>query len=402
MRFVFYNLQVMNYIAKTLWYFLVRRPYIAKHSYILEYLKESHQKIFICRDTKQSSFLFRWGKYIPKNLELFFWALINKIKLSEIEIIESLDELKSDDVLFTYIWMAPNKDNYSKCKALKLAHASHIMHGMTSYSDSWRERDFDYFIAENNLTKNAPFFDKFFSWYKKDVYTLPHVFEDRFIKFTPFSSRKNKAIATGTTFKYIDKDFNNFFQTQYYHPMRQIIFDNKEELKELIDCFIEPYLEKYKDIFPSDSRILRKYKEIYNLLNQGKRQKYFSFDIVKEYNDYKMAIIPEEVNNIFAIGVVECMACGCAYLGIDDPMYRDIGLIPMHHYISYDGTLDDLKRKIIYYQRSENQGELEIIADAGYRFVIENFNSKVVAKTFYKDLEKMVKNREFLCSFANN
>ena len=44
------------------------------------------------------------------------------------------------------------------------------------------------------------------------------------------------------------------------------------------------------------------------------------------------------------IGFVEGMACGSAYIGLDDPMYKDIGLIPGKHYIIY-GTLEDLKSR---------------------------------------------------------
>ena len=55
------------------------------------------------------------------------------------------------------------------------------------------------------------------------------------------------------------------------------------------------------------------------------------------------------LNTMDCLGFVEGMACGSAYIGLDDPMYKDIGLIPGKHYITYDGTLEDLKSKIAYY-----------------------------------------------------
>ena len=97
-----------------------------------------------------------------------------------------------------------------------------------------------------------------------------------------------------------------------------------------------------------------------------------------------MFVVPEEANDLPGIGFVEGMACGSAYIGLDDRMYKDIGLIPGKHYITYDGTLEDLKSKIIYYQK--NNDELEAIALAGCNFVRKNFNGNSVAKKFYNDL----------------
>ena len=54
-----------------------------------------------------------------------------------------------------------------------------------------------------------------------------------------------------------------------------------------------------------------------------------------------MFVVPEEANDLPGIGFVEGMACGSAYIGLDDGMYKDIGLIPRKHYITYDGTLED-------------------------------------------------------------
>ena len=58
------------------------------------------------------------------------------------------------------------------------------------------------------------------------------------------------------------------------------------------------------------------------------------------------------------------------------------------HYIGYDGTLEDLKAKISYYQQPEHQEELECIANAGYEYAQSHFRGEIVAKDL---LEKIVK-----------
>ena len=109
--------------------------------------------------------------------------------------------------------------------------------------------------------------------------------------------------------------------------------------------------------------------------------------MVEAFNNYKMCIVGEEILGIPGIGFVEGMACGCAYLGVDSPAYRDWGLIPGEHFVAYDGSKEDLRTKIEYYQKDENQNALEIIANNGYQYVQANFNGKVVAQKLMQNLE---------------
>ena len=108
--------------------------------------------------------------------------------------------------------------------------------------------------------------------------------------------------------------------------------------------------------------------------------------MVEAFNSYKMCIVGEEILGIPGIGFVEGMACGCAYIGTDIPAYREWGLIPGVHYITYDGTKEDLKRVIEYYQMEEHQEELEKIANEGCEFVRTNFNGDAVAESLINKL----------------
>lgn len=114
-----------------------------------------------------------------------------------------------------------------------------------------------------------------------------------------------------------------------------------------------------------------------------------------------MFVAGEELCWLPPVAFMEWMACGSAYIGIDDNMYRDIGLIPWKHYIAYDGTLDNLIEKIRYYQ--EHSAELETIAQTGSDFVKKNLNWRVLAQKFFQDIERLrsLDKTLFISSFVN-
>ena len=111
--------------------------------------------------------------------------------------------------------------------------------------------------------------------------------------------------------------------------------------------------------------------------------------MVDKFNDYKMFVCPEEIIDLPAIGFVEGMACGTAYIGKLSAMYTDLGLIDRKHYIGYDGTFEDLLDQIKYYQN--NSDELQEIARNGQKFVQENFNADSVSSRLITHLIKIKK-----------
>ena len=284
---------------------------------------------------------------------------------------------------------------WDKMKPLKLFHLTHYLLETSKIANHAEKYGIKHFVAENNLAKNSNFFQKFFPSCQ-NVYTLPSVFQERFKPKKSFSERKNKCLATGT-YQILTKkgsrveDFMNYFNIDTPHPMRKEIYKNRESIKNMIDSYISDYNEvKPKEVSVSDNTFLRAIKSLYNLWFV-KQSKYFEFDIVEKYNEYKMFVVPEEANDLPGIGFVEGMACGCAYFGIVDPMYSDIGLIDGLHYVGYDGTLDSLIDKIKYYQLHQN--ELERIARTGMDFARKNFNGEIVAKKFLEDMVNLSKKR---------
>jgi len=154
-----------------------------------------------------------------------------------------------------------------------------------------------------------------------------------------------------------------------------------------VDCFNSDYLEEVKArASASDQGLMRVLNRLNDKFFLGHQKKYFSFDMVEKFNDYKMCVVGEEIIGLPGIGFVEGMACGCAYLGQTIGYYEDYGMEEGVHYIGYDGTLDDLKAKISYYQQPEHQEELERIAKTGCEFVRSHFNGRAAAESLLNNL----------------
>jgi hypothetical protein len=115
--------------------------------------------------------------------------------------------------------------------------------------------------------------------------------------------------------------------------------------------------------------------------------KHYNFNMCDKFNEYQMFLCCEELWWLPWIWFVEWMACWCAYIWKDDPMYRNIWLIPWIHYIWHNWKLDDIIKKITYYQN--HQDELQIIAKNGENFINNNFRPEKIAKTFFNDLTSL-------------
>lgn len=382
---------------------LLRIKSFKKYKYLIDYaLKENKELAFYVDG--ESSFPAYISKYVPVRMELLFWCLINNPRLLKVKIIKNLKEIGKDDVFLSFALENLEKDNkfineLSKKKTLKLFHLSHFVQNTSKISSNFKKLD-GFLIAENNLYKNSAYFRKMFPFYKRDVYYLPFVFEERFKRKELIRNRKNRALATGTIIRIkefereekIFKDFSNFYKSETIHPMREEIYKNKTKLKPYIDSYISNFWETDRKSWKNENNFFKKWSSrLYNAFFATKRD-YLKFDIVEKYNEYKMFIVPEEINNLPGIGFIEGMACGSAYIGIKDPMYQDLGLKPGKHYISYNGKINDLILKIKYYQK--NQEKLKMIAEKGHEFILENMNGEKVAKDFWENMEKL--HRDFI------
>lgn len=403
MRIVLHNPHCDNWYKTPVYYFLTRRKSIKKYEYILDYIiKEKIDFCFYIDSSNTSIAGRKLRKFFPPSVEFILWALLNKINISKYKIIRNIDNLKKNDVLISFLYrnftsqsgsfISPRKiiiNDFARCQAFKVIHLTHYMYNVGLGAKNAKEANINLFVAENNLKKNSHFYNHYFGWYNDDVYVLPFVPKDRYKKLTNFASRKNKAIATGTlTHPMRDNDFINYFKHHKVHPMRYEIYEKRKQISEYVDSYISEMMEGKKWIENPSNNLFKYIYEVIYSLSSGKQKKYFSFDIVQKMNEYKMFIVPEEVNDLPGISFVEGMACGSAYIGLKNAMYEDLGMKDKIHYIGYDGTLEDLIKKIGYYQ--SNNSELEVIAANGYELTRNIFNKSIVAKNFFSELEKIL------------
>lgn len=394
-RIVFVNLHSDWMLLKTASVYLFKFSAAIKHGYLLKYLLD-HPEYEVCNyiNDRGFSWLRNESRVLMRFLNMFRFAeyrktmKVNNIDRKKIKILKDVSEIKPNDLLILYNVCADNyrgMENVQAFKALSMLH----FHGIASENDIINKSDVSCLFGEVDLQKNCELYRTYYHVDRPWV-THPFVYAERFQNKVPFNKRKNMAFATGTiTYKH-HEEFLAVYGDPCDQPTRKQIKDDPEFFKDTVYCTSSDYLEddagkkvNETDIFP-----VKLYKRVYNRTHVGKQKKYYSFDMVEAFNSYKMCIVGEEILGIPGIGFVEGMACGCAYIGQDMPAYRDWGLIPGIHYITYDGTKEDLKRVIEYYQMDDHQTELEKIARTGCEYVRTNFSGNAVAAKLLEQLEE--------------
>lgn len=385
-RVVFVNLHGNEFLLKTLNKIIFKQSVAIKHKYLLDYLLQSDEyEVCTFLNDKSFSMSYSHAGIVPKwivKLEHKYCLKKNGIPANKITVLTKEEEIKKDDILIIYNYYANQYDFKQRPECLIAI--SHI-HFNTSNADKMRALDPDVLYNEANFSHGSIIYDKFYSWFKKKFVVIPFVFADRFKPIKPFAERQNKCFSTGTV-TYMH-NITPYYGDPCAQPARKQIMTHKEELKDLVDCYNSDYaedtvagLKKGNDIF------VRIYNAVYSKLFVGRQKKYYSFNMVEKFNDYKMCLVGEEIMGIPGVGFVEGMACGCAYIGQNKGFYEDYGMQEGVHYIGYDGTIDDLKAKIAYYQMPEHQEELENIAKTGCDFVRRNFCGPVIADNLINQL----------------
>lgn len=393
-RIIFINLHTCWMLVRNSQVIYFKTSAALKHRYLLDYLLNSDE-YEVCNYITEHGFSLvpNDGGILNKLHCLRF--LENKTILKKngidpkkVTVLTSPKEIRPDDIVILYNIMG--KSNYEvagNIKAFKALSMLHF-HGRKIEDEYMKKADFQCYFNEVDLSKSSELFRKYYH-VKRPWIVIPFVFAERFKNVKPFEERQNKCFSTGTITYKEHEEFLSVYNDPCDQPARKFVKDNPDFFKDTVDCYSCDYLEdnagkKYVD---GENYIVRMYKKVYNLTHVGKQKKYYSFNMVEKFNDYKMHLVGEEILGVPGIGYVEGMACGSAYIGLDSPMYRDLGLIPGVHYISYDGTKEGLKRTVEYYQQKEHQKELEQIAKTGCEFVRSHFSGSVVAEQFLHDLK---------------
>lgn len=379
-RVVFVNLHSNWMLVKNSAVFLFKNSAAVKHKYILDYLL-NNSEYEVCNYINERGFSIftKGGDTVQRFLNLFSglenYIILKKngIDTKKVTVMKNIQDIRKDDIVIIYNLIGMNYRGMEHVDAFKAASMIHYG-GQASQYELIKKAGVNCLFCEVNLQNTSELYRKYSNLNLPWV-VHPFVFAERFKILKPFADRHNKAFSTGTiTYKY-EKEFIEVYGNPCDHPVRKMVKDNPQYFKDTIDCYSQDYIEDEdeKKILATDNLFVKMYKRYYNRTHVGRQSKYFSFDMVEKFNDYKMHVVGEEILGVPGIGYVEGMACGSAYIGLDSPMYRDLSLIPGVHYIAYDGTKEGLRKTVEYYQKIENQEELENIAKAGYEYVRQNF-----------------------------
>lgn len=392
-RIVFINLHSDWMLLKTASVYLWKFSAAIKHGYLLQYLLESPE-YEVCNYINDRGFssLRNNNEPLMRFLNLFRFLEhrctlnVNGIDSRKVTVIKHAKDIRPDDIVILYNICTDNYRGIENVKAFKALSMLHF-HGKKDENAMIEKADINCYFNEVNLSKSSELFRRYYH-VERPWIVIPFVFADRFKNIKPFKERQNKCFSTGTITYKEHEEFLSVYHESCDQPARKFVKDNPEFFKDTVDCYSSDYLEDNagKKYIPGEFPLVRLYKKIYNRLNVGKQKKYYSFNMVEKFNDYKMHLLGEEILGVPGIGYVEGMACGSAYIGLDSPMYRDMGLIPGVHYIAYDGTKEGLRNTVEYWQKPENQEELERIAKNGCEFVRNNFYGKVVAEKLMNEL----------------
>lgn len=396
MRVVFVNLHSNEMLVKNLSKIIFKQSIGVKQGYLLQWLIDN-PNIEVCNLITKDGFSMGSSYGIIGRLLniLRFWEnryilKKNNIERTKITVLKSPADLKEEDIVL--LNRAPFNTDVTPVlpgfKAISMIHFGGNEHLVSEFA---RKIGVDVIFNEFNLEKFCKLFQKSYGWYKKPTFVTSFVFQDRFKPIVPFSQRENKAFATGTITYRESPDFLEVYKNSCVQPSRKQIKEHSEDLKDYITCTCSDYSEGVTlNKLPANANFLQRVWYTYKYKSTASQQKsYYSFDMVEMFNKYKMCIIGEEVLPSPGIGFVEGMACGCAYIGLNNGLYEEYGMQEGVHYIGYNGSLTDLKYKIAYYQAPEHQAELEAIAKTGCEFIRANFNGPAVAEKLITGLVKL-------------
>ena len=382
---IFYNPHVDDFLAEPVQFRFIGRKALKKYGFIFEEALKTKKVINILVDATESglvpNYIFcripKFLRVLITNLELKLWKKINKFGDDLIKI--NPKNSPSLDTLFTFSYKSATynfflRENLFRSYNCVVFHLSHYFIETKLKSDNIKLLNNAYLAGDSDISENQ-YFLNFFNWYKKPFLVLPFAVDDRFICKKVWNTRLNMVIATGT-FHYLDKEkpsskYENFIETTRittYHPVRRQIFELSSMKWHFIHSLISPYRNYCKN-------------KLTNFINKFNisQSKYFSVNIVDEYNKYKYAVIGEEVTGFPALGSLEAIACGCILFAVSE-FYVSMGLIPHVHYIPYSGNIDEMFNLI-----KTNNG-YEDISNNGVLFIKEYYSKSSVFKNWEKTL----------------
>lgn len=399
LQLVLYRPHANIWFKNTVGRILKRKPLPNKYAPLLDYLLSSGVSLHLACHLGEMSTVVGLLKRLRDGFELILWCLFNQISLSKVSLVFTSASLAKKDVLllmhygnFTYETEALSHSGLELAHFLarvnipKVVHLTHYAYCATSGARNLVALRPSLLVAENNLAANSLYYKKYFNQVSGFFCSLPYIPAERFQERKPLAQRINKLVVTGSiTYKMKNPEFIEFYQVNELQPLRRRLYEQAGEYLEQMDCLISD-LDASRAT-RKESTINSWHKIVNRFRGSAVQNDYYKKDIVDIYNTYTMFTVPEEICDLPAIGFVEGMACGTAYLGLRNPMYEDIGMLAGVHYITYDGTVGDLMAKVSHYQ--QHPEEVARIAQEGSRFVREQLNAQTIYGKFLERLQSV-------------
>ncbi len=285
----------------------------SKYSFLLENSQGQNYSVAMIYDGGDSSFpgfrrlpTARLKKTLSK-FEVEQWIKLNRYN-QRYNIIQGKDvEPTEQDAIIIQIHGIESSyktlQTYISKFKKRILFLNHFYISARSRSQIAQDLGINLIVSECDLYKRSELFRSIYPWYKKPVLALPYAFGDRFKSLRPPSERFPACVATGTLDFIKDpeyfRDLHDLTESRVLHPMRQTIYENKTDLKGLIDSYISPYRAGIEG---------RGMLVLLRQTFQDPQPEYNAINIVDLYNNYQMAVVPEEITGLPGIGMVEAMA----------------------------------------------------------------------------------------------
>jgi hypothetical protein len=397
LRLAIYRPHANIWFRNTVSRILRRDPIPNKYAPLLDYWLGADVELVFASCLIASPHWRGWQTRCADALELWLWRRLNHLHGARLAF--SAAALGRCDVLFLMHYgnftdetedMAqhgcPLAEGLAALPLKKVVHLTHFPYCPATGAANLAALRPDLLVAENNLAANSAYFRQHFGHIEVPFLCLPYTAARRFECRRAFAERTNKLVVTGSiTYKMQDPAFRSFFGTEELQPMRRQLYEEAASFGSEMDCLVSDLNATRVQQRPGLwRRMVRSARRISGL---QPADGYYSKDIVEIYNRYTMFAVPEEVCGLPAIGFVEGMACGAAYVGRIDAMYQDIGMQPGVHYIAYDGSVNDLMAQVRRYQQ-DTQLTLQI-AQTGCTFARERLAASRVYDQFTAQLQQL-------------
>lgn len=377
---ILYNPHVDDFLAEPPHFRFLKRRALKKYGFFISESLRTGNLVNVLIDGTASAFI---PEKIFHKLPKFLRGLVAEIEYRLWKRCNNFGSLlnrvqpavnKSDDVVLAFSYKAATgdfslrRDLLSRYRAV-VFHLSHYFVSTSEKSRNIQSLD-NAFLAGDSDIADIAYFKKNFPWYGRQFLVLSFSVAARFEIRKPFSERQNRCVATGSfhdlTQEQPPERYVDYIRTTgatTYHPIRKDLYEAKEKVSELIECRVSPYRQ-----YGATS----KFKRMLNHFSVSQK-KYFAVDIVDLYNDYRFAVVGEELSGFPALGAFEAMACGCVVLA-QPSYYAGLGLEANQHYLPYDGTLDNLISVTAYHQSKD----VEQLAQQAHDFIVARFSTAVV------------------------